>query len=158
MAARTLRCARSPDGTRSTTLVFTQAHIPYAEAVAVQQAADVLLLLQWNDPKEQGNVPGKLFEYLGARRPILGLGLESGVPATIIRERSAGLYSNDPAAIARQLELWARAKREAGAVPALPEAACAGFSRDQQFRELDAFLRRLLGQAPADGQRSVSGS
>ena len=139
-------------------LVFTQAHIPYAEAVAVQQAADVLLLLQWNDPKEQGNVPGKLFEYLGARRPILGLGLESGVPATIIRERSAGLYSNDPAAIARQLELWARAKREAGAVPALPEAACAGFSRDQQFRELDAFLRRLLGQAPADGQRSVSGS
>ena len=55
-------------------LVAVHPQVPYLEAIAIQHRADVLLLMQWDDPREQGNVPGKLFEYLGARRPILGLG------------------------------------------------------------------------------------
>ena len=51
--------------------VVVHPHVPLAEAAAIQQGADVLLLMQWKDPREQGNLPGKLFEYLGARRPIL---------------------------------------------------------------------------------------
>lgn len=114
--------------------------VPYRESIQRQKAADVLLLLQWNDPKEQGNVPAKLFEYLAARRPILGLGLDDGVPAGVIRERAAGLFSNDPAAIAAQLARWLDEKRRTGRVRPLGEAACRGFSRAEQFARLLDFL------------------
>lgn len=118
--------------------------VPYRESVRIQQAADVLLLLQWNDPLEQGNVPAKLFEYLAARRPILGLGLLDGVPATVIRARGAGLFANDPAAIARQLGAWLDEKRQNGRVPALGATAAAGFSRAEQFERLLGFLDRVI--------------
>ena len=95
-------------------------------------------MIQWSNPREQGNVPGKLFEYLGARRPILGLGLEQGVPATIIRGRSAGFFSNDPELIAEQLLEWVRTKQRDGRISELPETACAGFERDNQFERLEA--------------------
>lgn len=120
--------------------VRVHSHVPYEESLAIQQQSDVLLFMQWNDPKEQGNVPGKLFEYLGARRPILGLGLETGVPARIIRERAAGLFSNDPEVIARQLDDWRNLKRKNGTLEALPETVGDGFSRNEQFAKLEAFL------------------
>ena len=119
-------------------------HVPvsYRESLAEQRRADVLLLMQWDDPREQGNIPAKLFEYLAARRPILGLGYEDGVPARIIRERQAGLISNDPDIIARQLAIWLDQKRRKGLIAPLPEAVCAGFSRDEQFAKLEDILVR----------------
>jgi hypothetical protein len=123
--------------------------VDHDEAVRQQQVADILLLMQWNDPREQGNVPGKFFEYLGARRPILVLGLEEGVPATILRERQAGVCLNHPDAIAAQLREWIALKARDGRIPALPEAAREGFCRLDQNRELEAFLTELRPSAPA---------
>lgn len=117
--------------------------VPYREAVRLQMQADVLLLLQWNDPREAGNVPGKLFEYLGARRPVLAIGYEHGVPAALLKERAAGVLLNDPAAIADQLRAWRAAKR-AGASGLLPEAARAGLSRPEQFAKLTRFLEEVV--------------
>jgi hypothetical protein len=124
-------------------------HVPRAQAAAVQQQADVLLLMQWDDPREQGNLPGKLFEYLGARRPILGVGLEDGVPATIIRERAAGCFANDPTQIAAQLAAWLDTKRRLGQVPTLPPEASAGFTRAEQFAALE---RLFAAMAPASSK------
>ncbi len=118
--------------------------VPNAEAVRLQRRVDVLLLMQWNNPLEQGNVPGKLFEYLAARRPILGLGLEDGVPATIIRSRGAGAYANDPAAIAAQLAAWAGEKRADGRLPPSPPSARAGFSRPEQSKTLERLLETVV--------------
>ena len=123
--------------------VVVHPHVPRTEAVAVQQGADVLLLMQWNDPREQGNLPGKLFEYLGARRPILGLGLEDGVPAMIIRERAAGCFTNDPAQIAAQLSAWLATKRRLGHLPPLPAEVASGFTRTEQFARLQELLERM---------------
>ena len=116
--------------------------VPYAEAVRLQMQADILLLLQWNDPREAGNVPGKLFEYLGARRPVLAIGFEGGVPAMLLQERGAGVLLNDPAAIAGQLRAWRAAKR-AGSLALLPEAARADLSRPEQFAKLTRFLEEV---------------
>ncbi len=79
-----------------TDFVETVPPVSYAESLRIQRNADVLLLLQWNNPREQGNVPAKVFEYLASMRPILGIGYEQGVPAGLIRERGAGLYSSRP--------------------------------------------------------------
>ncbi len=108
--------------------------------LARQSEADILLLLQRDHSSDEGNVPAKVFEYLGALRPILLLGYEKGVLAGMIRERDAGLISNDPAIIAAQLEAWI-AQLPAGGVPALPETARAGLSRAEQFAVYQAFLR-----------------
>ncbi len=119
--------------------------LPHDEVVQLQCQADVLLLLQWNNPSEAGNIPGKLFEYLGARRPILALGYEAGEMARIVRARAAGLLANDSNTIARQLEAWCEEKRKTGHIAPPPETARAGFSRDQQFEELEGFLLETLG-------------
>jgi glycosyltransferase involved in cell wall biosynthesis len=123
--------------------VIIHPHVPRADAAALQQRADVLLLMQWNDPREQGNLPGKLFEYLGARRPILGLGYGDGVPARIMRERAAGLFCNDPAQIAAQLRAWLETKRRLGHLPPLPAEVAAGFTRAEQFARLQSLLAAI---------------
>ena len=125
-------------------LVQVHARVSFRESLALQLSADVLLFMQWNDPSERGNVPGKLFEYFAALRPMLGLGVESGVSAGIIRERSAGLFSNDPAAIARQIEAWYQEKQRHGYLPPLPESAREGFTRDEQYAALTKYMMETI--------------
>ena len=125
-------------------LVYVYPRVPRKESLAIQRRSDILLFMQWNDPKEQGNVPGKLFDYLAARRPILGLGLENGVPASIIRERSAGFFCNDPVAIADKLMNWRLLKQTKGVIAPLPISVRTGFSRDDQNGKLERFFRRIL--------------
>ena len=127
-------------------LVEVRASIPYKESLDFQQRSDVLLLMQWNNPREQGNCPGKFFEYIGSLRPILVLGLENGVPATIVRERSAGFFSNDPLTIAEQLRKWLAEKEKFGCVPAVPATAREGLSRAIQYEKLETFLSTIVPQ------------
>lgn len=122
--------------------VSTHARVGYAASLALQRQADVLLLLQWNNPKDEGNIPAKFFEYIGAGRPILLIGYEKGVLAQMIRERSAGIVANDPAVIAQHLSRWIQ-QRPSG-IPPTDAAARAGLSRDEQFAKLEAFLREGL--------------
>lgn len=117
--------------------------IPYRQSLEFQRQADVLLLMQWNDPREQGSCPGKLFEYIASLRPVLVLGLDDGVPATIVRLRQAGFCSNDAAEIAGQLRVWLRQKQELGHVPSLPVSAREGLSRIIQFERLEEFLLKV---------------
>ncbi|MGB6241452.1 MAG: glycosyltransferase [Castellaniella sp.] len=76
-------------------------HEPVArvDAIRAQQQADVLLLLTWDDPREQGVLTGKLFEYIGAGRPILVVGHVNGDAASLVRREGFGVASNDPAEI-----------------------------------------------------------
>src|SRR5260370_3514640 len=76
--------------------VAVKPRVPYQRALALQMEADVLLLLQSSDPRDEGNLPAKLFEYLYARRPILFIGYERGIAARLVIELGAGLGSNTP--------------------------------------------------------------
>ncbi len=125
-------------------LVEVKPGVTYAESLAFQQHCDLLLLMQWNDPREQGNCPGKFFEYMASLRPILILGLEEGVPATIARERGAGICLNEPGPIAEQLRRWLRERDETGKIARLPLAAREGLSRTIQFEKLESFLSTLV--------------
>lgn len=125
--------------------------VPYRQSLEFQRRSDVLLLMQWNDPREQGSCPGKLFEYIASLRPILVLGLEYGVPATIVRERSAGFCANDPAAISAQLRIWLDQKRRLGRIPPLPPATRDGLSRTIHFERLEKFLSEMRKKAPVPG-------
>lgn len=129
-----------------THLVAIHDRVAYEQSIRLQMQADILLLMQWNDPKEQGNVPGKLFEYIGARRPVLALGLADGVPAKVLEERGAGVLANDPEAIARHLQTWINQKKQLGKIPLVPVEARSGLSRPDQYRDLEALLKEVVDQ------------
>ncbi len=54
-------------------LVRYEGYVAHAAAVAFQQAADVLWMTIGKRPGAEGISTGKLFEYLGTRKPILAL-------------------------------------------------------------------------------------
>jgi len=120
--------------------------VSYEESLRIQQKADVLLLLLWNDPREKGVFTGKVFEYLGAKRPILVVGPEDNVASQTILERQAGTLMNEPGAIARQLLEWIKSKRENGMVPPPPADALKGFTREEQTRRLGEFLESIISE------------
>jgi Glycosyl transferases group 1/Glycosyl transferase 4-like domain len=126
--------------------VEAHAAVTYDRVVALQRAADILLMLRWNDPSERGIVPGKLFEYVGARRPILCLGYDQGDVPDIMRKRALGLVSEDPAVIAAQLETWLDQKRQYGEIAPLPDASRHGLSRGDQFAALEDFMAAVVAK------------
>lgn len=57
-----------------------------------QKESQLLLLFDWDDPGEKGIYPGKVFEYLAARRPILAIGgVEGNVVHQLLEEAGAGV-------------------------------------------------------------------
>lgn len=50
----------------------------------------LLLLITMEGPKGEGMLPGKLFEYLASRKPIIAIAPENGLAANIIKSLNAG--------------------------------------------------------------------
>jgi glycosyltransferase involved in cell wall biosynthesis len=67
--------------------------IPRKEALQRQQESQLLLLLGWANPQENGQHTGKLFEYFGARRPILAVGGVAGVLTEVLEETGTGMHA-----------------------------------------------------------------
>ena len=65
-------------------------YLDHEAAVREQQGAEILLLPLRNDPEYFRILPGKLFEYLAARRPILGIGQTDGAMARVLADAAAG--------------------------------------------------------------------
>jgi len=133
--------------------VFVRPRVGHRESLRIQATADVLLLMQWNDAKDEGNIPGKFFEYLGARRPILMLGYEQGILARMIRERGAGFVANTPHQIAPLLEAWI-AQRPTG-IPLTDASALVGLSRAEQYRSYEEFLAAVIEKRRRHGERAA---
>jgi len=129
-----------------TEAVAVKPPVAYQRALELQVKADVLLLLQSNDKRDEGNLPAKLFEYLFARRPILFIGYETGVAARIVAERRAGFIANDPKRIRDQLQVWLAAKQTEG-VKMLDRAVYFGLSRDEQYRKLERLFTEILAKS-----------
>lgn len=65
-------------------------YVPHDEVLVAQRESHVLLLLINNTPNVLGILPGKLFEYLAARRPILAIGIKGGDSDRVLTETGAG--------------------------------------------------------------------
>lgn len=127
---------------------LVQAHPPIGrgEVLRIERAADILLLLRFSTEGEKHVVAGKLYEYVGARRPILCHGQQEGEAADIIRRTGIGLVSNDPAVIADWLS-EKLADRANGRLPDLPAGAADGLTRAAQFEKVEALLDQSLSNA-----------
>jgi glycosyltransferase involved in cell wall biosynthesis len=121
--------------------------VPHREALRIQRQADVLLLLTWNDPANPGVYTGKLFEYIGARRPILAVGRGGTVADALVRERALGACLTDARAIADQLARWLDQKCAAGVIPSVPADNTVDLTREAQTRELAGFLSECIASS-----------
>ncbi|MFC1870795.1 glycosyltransferase [Chloroflexota bacterium] len=76
-------------------LVKVYGFVPFSESVKKQKESSALLLLGWNDERDKGALTGKIFEYLGAGRPILSSGVKGGEIDKLLKASSSGILTNE---------------------------------------------------------------
>lgn len=84
-------------------------YVDHSKAVMLQRSASVLILPIREEPETKAILPGKLFEYLAARRPIVGVGTSEGAMAAVLKETTAGRIFDwdDSAGISEYVDcLW----------------------------------------------------
>ena len=65
-------------------------YLPHYQTTVLQQSANVLLLPLRDEPEYAKALPGKIFEYIAARRPVLGIGQEGGAAARMLTDTGSG--------------------------------------------------------------------
>lgn len=66
-------------------------YISHTQTIQEQRSANVLIMPLREEPELAKILPGKIFEYLAARRPILGIGQEKGAVADVLKDAEAGV-------------------------------------------------------------------
>lgn len=118
-------------------------YLDHTQAVARLRAASVLWMTVGERPGSEGIVTSKLFEYFGARKPILGL-VPAGAARDLLEQYRAAaiLAPSDAAGVARHLAaLYQQWKK--GRLPKPPE----DFVRRYDRKLLAGDLARVLTRA-----------
>jgi glycosyltransferase involved in cell wall biosynthesis len=91
--------------------------IPREQVIDKQRQAQILLLLNWNDPNEKGVYTGKVFEYLSAKRPILAVGgYGDGVVDELLQNTQAGASLNETTGIKKLIKEYYTEYKSTGQV------------------------------------------
>ncbi|MCD8312855.1 MAG: glycosyltransferase family 4 protein [Bacteroidales bacterium] len=69
-------------------------YVPHDEAVREQRGSSVLMLPLRREPEYKAVLPGKVFEYLAAGRPVLGIGQPDGAMAALLADAKAGIVAD----------------------------------------------------------------
>ncbi len=121
----------------------TVGYVTHEEALRLQHAAQVLLLIEMDRPETKVILPGKLFEYLKSRRPIVALGPKGSDIETILNETKSGLffdYSNSKS-LKQQLEnLYASYK---AGKPGSTQGSIDRYSRKELTAKMASLLKDL---------------
>jgi hypothetical protein len=115
-------------------LVHIHDWLPHAAAQAILEEAGVLLLLAQQQPDQ---IPNKLYEYLGCRRPILAFADANGETARMLQQ-VGGHYvvtGNDDAQVERTLAA-ALAFGAKGEIAATNELLLKEWTTDVQMQHL----------------------
>ncbi len=112
--------------------------------VALQETLDshVLLLLLNQQSNAKGRIPGKLFEYLAARRPVLNFGLPESDVAEILRNTGSGQTVSYTAAPARAAEILreAYAVYQEGGTIEMDDTLIKEYSHPRLVKQLAGYL------------------
>ena len=88
-------------------IVIFKQRVPYNEITKIQMSASILLLFTWNVLEDKSIYSGKLFEYLGAQRPIFAIPANPGsVVDDLLHETNAGTLCSNENEIANQILSW----------------------------------------------------
>jgi glycosyltransferase involved in cell wall biosynthesis len=119
--------------------------IPYRESLIRQRESTVLLLLTWNNLEDKGIYTGKVFEYLGAGRPVLAIGLTGSVVDELLNKTGSGMVVNEVEEIKAILINWMREFKTYGEIKyrysPKPEVI-SQYTRREQAKQLAAVLNK----------------
>ncbi len=121
--------------------LFVMPAVSFRHSLPVLQAADALALII--EPECELQIPGKLYDYLCAGRPILAISANEEANR-IVREAGAGLCPphGDPAAVAEAIGRLYRAHLDGA--PMTPDpAAIAPYDAHTQARRIAAIYREI---------------
>ncbi len=129
-------------------VVSFEDNVGHAECVKRERSSHALLLLKHDDDRYRGLVPGKLYEYIGARRPVLAV-VPPGEAAATVRDNGRGEVApiDDPGriaeAISRMYDLHGEGKLESAySLDELPQ-----YTRRRAADRLDGIMRSLLEES-----------
>jgi glycosyltransferase involved in cell wall biosynthesis len=139
--------ARAATEAGVTDWVETHEFVPHEEIVPVLKGADVLLYVGGDDPGNRLNLPSKLWDYVGARTPILAVVDPSFRVAEFLRDHRLGVVvePGDAEGIAAALR-----RLRAGEVGFAADADVERFSREHS-----ADVLAQVFDAVADGRNVV---
>ena len=106
-----------------TNLVHILPRVSFRESIQIQKKACVLLHLAHGG--EKGIMTGKIFEYLGARRPILCVPGDNDCVDALLKETKAGVICRNAEETAAQVLRWYQEWKKTGNV--------SSHSRDEQI-------------------------
>ncbi|MBR4408972.1 MAG: glycosyltransferase [Bacteroidales bacterium] len=114
-------------------------------AVREQMGSTMLILPLRKEPEYRATLPGKLFEYLGSQRPVLGIGQTDGAMARILADTGAGeTFEWDDEAGIRTYVLKRWEKFLAGDDDSVPDNNIEQYSRKATARKMAALLESLI--------------
>ncbi|WP_298525790.1 glycosyltransferase family 4 protein [uncultured Christiangramia sp.] len=67
-------------------------YVSHKEALEMQNRASILLLLEIDSEETRGIIPGKIFEYFAAKKPILAIGPENWEAGKMVLDTQSGTY------------------------------------------------------------------
>jgi len=117
-------------------------------ALQKQRESQLLLLLNWDDPQEKGNYPGKVFEYLAAGRPILATGGScEGVVSQLLVETKAGKHTPTKESIKDAIrELFSEYKETGRVAHHGDETKMNKYSHREMAKKFADILAHLVGK------------
>lgn len=131
-------------------------YVEHGEAVRAMVAADALLLNVPDGPNSESVIPGKLFEYLASRRPILVVGPPGGECERIVTDCAAGLTVNFSAdavadALFKLFDVW----RSGQPMQGCPNAHLGPYSRRVLTGRLAALFDALASLNKTECRRQA---
>ena len=126
-------------------VVSFEDNVSHTECLKRERSSHVLLLLKHDDDRYRGLVPGKLYEYLGVRRPVLAI-VPEGEAADIVRENRRGEVApiGNARAIADRISEMYGLFLDGSLESAYSLAELPGFTRRRAAARLDEIMLTLL--------------
>lgn len=120
--------------------VYHHEFVPHDQIVPVLKGSDLLLYIGGDDPDNRLNVPSKIWDYVGARTPMLAVVDPSFEVAKLIDENDIGLVvdPNDTEGIADSITLVRFGEYEYD-----PDQTMFEFTREAKFDRLSDIYREL---------------
>jgi glycosyltransferase involved in cell wall biosynthesis len=138
-------------------VVFEHGRVSYEESLRIQRSSDILLFVQWRGRQGNGWYSAKLYDYIGARRPILAIAGENGVASDLVSRTSCrSTVVDDVAGIRHALTHAYREYIDSGYVAYNEiEAEVARHSRRSRTKQLAMLFDSLIEAcaAPAHAGR-----
>jgi hypothetical protein len=122
------------------------AKVGYKESLRIQRMSDVLLLVQWQGASSDGWYSAKLYDYLGARRPILAMAKKGGIVDELITSANSGFVADTVSALKDAVLSFYKEHKETGRVSYRgDDTRVSGYSRRFRAKELAHLFDEVAG-------------